>query len=143
MSPPFHVPVDEEPPDDLEIVQRVAPLIERDLRLTLDGAIRCRVLGKDRGQVVFRATWPPEIRQDLWVVVEWSDAATIAKVVDALQESDFFDFYVEPWPRCGVHPDSTHSMTVREFRSGAWWICPHTGRRTSPVGSLAVTDDGP
>jgi hypothetical protein len=138
MCPQWKDPVEERPPDALEMLDRAAGLLQQDLQRTLDPRIECSAFLKGEGFYV-RAVWPPLIRQDLCLWPVWDEAITIARVVEGLQESDFFDFTVDPWPRCALHPDSTHSMTVRRFRTGAWWICPDTGKRTAPVGSLATS----
>ena len=139
MDPSWVEPADECPPHALEMLWRVAKLIERDLRLTLDPAIECSAFEEGEGLFV-RAIWPPTIQQDLWAVPDWNEATTVTRVVWSLQWSDFFDLYYDPWPRCALHPDSTHSMEAKRFGDKAWWICPESGMRTTPVGALASPD---
>jgi hypothetical protein len=44
---------------------------------------------------------------------------------------------------CPIHPDSTHSLTAKRFGRSAWWVCPSTGERTTPVGTLGDPTDEP
>jgi hypothetical protein len=115
-APRWVEPVDECPPEPLAMVERVAALIEPDLRLTLDPAIECSAFedGRGKAQAFFlRAIWPPTIQQDIHVLPDWNEAITVVRALERLQDSDFFDYYVDPWPRCSFHPDSTHSMEAR------------------------------
>jgi hypothetical protein len=121
------------------MLQRVAAVVERDLRRTLDDNIRCSAFESD-DQLIVRAIWPPTIQQDLYCVPEWNEADTAAKVLDALQWSDFFDFVTTPWPRCPIHRGSTHSLTASRFGNNAWWVCPESGQRTTTVGDLPSSD---
>ena len=143
MPPPtWDVPIGEAPPDGLEQLRRLAVRFERDLRHTIDYEIRCSAF-EDGDHLIFRAIWPPTIQQDLYCVPEWEEADTAVKVMDALQWSDFFDYVTDPWPRCPIHPDSTHSLTAKRFGRSAWWVCPSTGERTTPVGTLGDPTDEP
>jgi hypothetical protein len=140
MTPHWVDPVDECPPDPLSMLRRVAVLIETDLRSTLDANIECSAFEDTEGHVVLRAVWPPTIQQDLWPLPDWNEAITVARAIDRLQWSDFFDLCYEPWPVCLVHATSTHSMAAKAFGGTAWWICPETGKRTVPVGQLRAAE---
>lgn len=125
--------------EEIELLQAAAPLLERDLRATLDDRLRLLVR-KVHGEALCQISLP-----DAYIAIDLSgefpedftpgDAAV--RLAGQAQETDLFDNYFVPWPACPLHPGSQHSLEPRRRGHDATWFCPQARRHLVQIGNLS------
>lgn len=130
------MPVEEVPPDEVQLVQEAARSLTADIRRTLDTAVDLTVSLDDGGSPVVQlsvaavplATFWPEAR---------GLARTVVDLAEQVLDSALFDEHLSPWPLCPICDHvMPHALQPQVVRGAAYWHCARTDRALARVGEL-------
>ena len=139
----FEVPIGEAPADEHAAWERLAPRIAADLASLAQPHIQVRVLPDDidPASTHLEVSHPYGAVVPIFVEIGEDEEEAIVEAMAALLESGLFDDRFDPWPRCPIHPATTHSLKPIRRQRGGVWECPEERVVISRIGWLGPTSE--